>query len=107
MFACAQICMAAPNVMIMESNRAMHRGWYGRFVTPNSDIRGGYLHAPEEPGIGTTLRPEVRDRGDATVVVSDQPREPWLTSRRRYTFPPPEIQAEIEAARRARRGGHG
>jgi hypothetical protein len=93
--------------MIMESNRAMHRGWYGRFVTPNSDIRGGYLHAPEEPGIGTTLRPEVRDRGDATVVVSDQPREPWLTSRRRYTFPPPEIQAEIEAARRARRGGHG
>lgn len=107
MFACAQICMAAPNVMIMESNRAMHRGWYERFVTPNADIRDGYLHAPEEPGIGTTLRPEVRERSDATVVVSDQAREPWLTSRRRYTFPPPDIQAEIEAARRARRGGHG
>lgn len=105
MFACAQICMACPNIMIMESNRAMHRGWYGRFVTPNADIKDGFMYAPQEPGIGTRLRPEVRDRSDAVVQVSDEAREPWLTSRRRYTFPPPDIQAEVEARRRARRGG--
>ena len=105
MFACAQICMASPNVMIMESNRAMHRGWYGRFVTPNIEIGDGFLYAPEAPGIGTKLRPEVRDRPDAIVAVSDAPKEPWLTSRRRYTFPPPDIQADIEARRKARRGG--
>ncbi|MBI4306567.1 MAG: mandelate racemase/muconate lactonizing enzyme family protein [Chloroflexi bacterium] len=105
MFACAQICVAAPNVMVMESNRAMHRGWYGRFVRPNSVIKDGYLLAPEGPGIGTRLRPEVRDRSDAVVAVSDQARESWLTSRRRYTYPPPDIQEQIEAKRRARRGG--
>ncbi|MBI4220021.1 MAG: mandelate racemase/muconate lactonizing enzyme family protein, partial [Chloroflexi bacterium] len=105
MFACAQVCMASPNVIIMESNRAMHRGWYGRFVKPNADIRDGFMYAPQEPGVGTRLRPEVRDRPDAVVQVSDQPREPWLTSRRRYTFPPPDIQAEGEARRKARRGG--
>lgn len=105
MFACAQICMAVPGVMIMESNRAMTRGWYGRFVEPNIDIRDGFLHAPEGPGIGTRLRSEVRDRPDAVVQVSDQPREPWLWSMKRYTYPPPEIRAEIESDRKRRRGG--
>lgn len=74
-FACAQICMCAPNAMIMEHVRPFYRGWYGQFVDPNLDIRDGFLHAPQRPGIGTRLRPEVRERPDAIVQVSDTPGE--------------------------------
>ena len=88
----------------MEFSRAEHRGWYGDFVTPNIDIRDGYMHAPEGPGIGTRLRPEIRDRPDATVRVSDEPGEFWLTSRARYTYPPPDVQEMLDSRRG--RGGH-
>jgi len=97
MFACAHICMSAPNAMIMEFSRAEHRGWYGTFISPNVEVRDGHLHAPQAPGIGAVLRPEVRDRADATVRVSDEPGEFWLTSRRRYTYPPRDIQAMLDA----------
>jgi galactonate dehydratase len=96
MFACAQICMSVPNTMIMEYNRAMARGWYSRFVTPDVPVRDGFLHAPQEPGVGCSLRPEVRDRPDAVIRTSDEAREPWLTSRKRYTYPPPDIQQMLD-----------
>jgi L-alanine-DL-glutamate epimerase-like enolase superfamily enzyme len=97
MLACAHICMATPNVMIMEYNRAMHRGWYGDFIEPNFVVEDGFLMAPTEPGLGAKLQSSVRDRTDATVRVSNERREPWLTSRERYTYPPKEIQEEFES----------
>ncbi len=96
MLACAQICMSVPNVMLMEYNRAMHRGWYGDFIEPNFVVKDGFLVAPEEPGIGARLKADVRERSDSTVRVSDEAREPWLFSRERYTYPPPEMQEEFE-----------
>lgn len=96
MLACAQICMATPNVMIMEYSRAMHRGWYGDFIEPNFVVKDGFLMAPTGPGIGAKLKADVHDRQDATVRVSDEAREPWLTSRERYTYPPKDIQEELE-----------
>ncbi len=96
MLACAQVCMATPNVMIMEYNRAMHRGWYGDFIQPNFVVKDGFLMAPTEPGIGAKLKGDVRERPDATVRVSDEARESWLTSRERYTYPPKDIQEEFE-----------
>ncbi len=92
MLACAQICMAVPNVMIMEYNRAMHRGWYGDFLHPNFVVKDGFLMAPTEPGIGARLKDGVRERSDATVRVSSEAREPWLFSRERYTYPPKDLQ---------------
>lgn len=77
-FACAQICMCSPNAMILEHVRSFHRDWYGRFVDPNLDIRDGFMHAPQRPGIGTRLRPEVRERPDAIVQVSDTPGESFI-----------------------------
>jgi L-alanine-DL-glutamate epimerase-like enolase superfamily enzyme len=71
-FACAHICMNAPNAMLMETTRDYYEGWYGKFVAPNLNIQNGYLLAPEGPGLGTKLHPEVRERKDATVVVSDK-----------------------------------
>ena len=38
-FACAQVCMSAPNVMLQEHVPAFHRGWYADFVEPNLEIR--------------------------------------------------------------------
>lgn len=96
MLACAHISMATPNVMIMEYNRAMHRGWYGNFIEPNFVVKDGFLMAPAEPGIGARLKSDVRDRPDATVRVSSESRESWLTSRERYTYPPKDVQAEFE-----------
>ncbi len=96
MLACAAICMAVPNVMIMEYNRALHRGWYGDFLYPNFVVKDGFLMAPEEPGIGARLKDDVRERPDAIVRVSSEARESWLDSRERYTYPPKDIQEEFE-----------
>jgi L-alanine-DL-glutamate epimerase-like enolase superfamily enzyme len=105
MFAAAHLCMSQTNVMIMEYNRAMHRGWYGKFVDPNIVVQDGYLHAPDLPGIGTRLRPEVRNRRDATVQVSSEPREWWLDSRKRYVYPPADVQEEFDLTRAKVNGG--
>ena len=106
-FACAQICMSAPNAMIMEHVRDYFYGWYGDFVDPNVPIEHGWLHAPQNPGIGTRLRPEVRDRRDATVRVSDEdvrlglPDEEWDGHGARS----PEMEAEVAEIREWRRPG--
>ncbi len=74
-FACAHICMNAPNAFIMETVRAFYGkgGWYDKIVEPNIRVVDGYLLAPEGPGLGTRLKPSVRERRDATVEVTDAP----------------------------------
>ena len=74
-FACAHICMNAPNAWVMETVRAFYGpgGWYDRFIEPNIVVVDGHLLAPEGPGLGTRLKPDVRDRSDATVEVTDEP----------------------------------
>ncbi|GAG42699.1 unnamed protein product, partial [marine sediment metagenome] len=71
-FACAHICMNAPNAYIMETVRSYYRGWYDRFVEPNIVVKDGHLLAPEGPGLGTRLKADVRERPDALVEVSDE-----------------------------------
>ena len=102
-FACAQICMSAPNAMIQEHVRQFHRGWYGRFVDPNLDIRDGYLYAPQRPGIGTRLRPEARERADAIVVVSDEARDSPIDGWHPDSVSA-RMQAELDEMHRFRRG---
>ena len=72
-FACAQVCISSPNAMVQEHVPSFYKGWYNDFVDPNLDIRDGYLHAPQRPGVGTRLRDGVRERSDATVRVSNEP----------------------------------
>ena len=71
-FACAQICMSSPNAMIMEHVRPYFLGWYSDFVDPNLPIEHGWLAAPQETGIGTRLKPEVKERKDAVIRVTDE-----------------------------------
>ena len=74
-FACAQICMNSPNVMIMEHVRPYFQGWYGDFVDPNLPIENGWLAAPERPGVGTRLRPDVFERPDVSTRITDERAE--------------------------------
>ena len=71
-FACAHICMNSPNAMIMEHVRPYLYGWYGDFVDPLPPIEHGWLSAPQNPGIGTRLRPEVLERSDCETRVTDE-----------------------------------
>jgi hypothetical protein len=64
--------MNSPNAMIMEHVRPYLYGWYTDFVDPLPPIEHGWLHAPQNPGIGTRLRPEVFERPDVELRVSDE-----------------------------------
>ncbi len=77
-FACAHICMNAPNAWLMETCRAFYGkgGWYADVVEPNIRVVDGQLLAPEGPGLGTRLRDDVFDRADVTVESSDKPGPP-------------------------------
>lgn len=77
-FACAHICMNAPNAWLMETCRAFYGdgGWYSDILDRNIKVVDGQLLAPEGPGLGTNLKPEVFDRSDITVESSDQPGSP-------------------------------
>ena len=74
-FACAHICMNAPNAFIMETVRAFYSkgGFYDKLVEPNIKVVDGHLLAPEGPGLGTRLKKSVRGRSDATIEVTDEP----------------------------------
>ncbi len=74
-FACAHICMNAPNAFIMETVRAFYGkgGWYDRIVEPNIQVVDGHLLAPEGPGLGTRLTKQVREMPGARIEVTDQP----------------------------------
>jgi galactonate dehydratase len=98
-FACAQICMSAANAMMQEHVPSFYKGWYGEIVDPNLEIRDGYLHAPQRPGIGTRLRPDLRDRPDAIVQVSDQPGEAFIDAWGDAPARSPELQAEVDRLR--------
>ena len=99
MQACAHICMATPNVMIMEYNRAMHRGWYGDFIEPNFVVEYGYLLAPTEPGLGVRLKAGVKEGQGAIVRMSNERAESWLNASQRYTYPPLDMQEAFERER--------
>ncbi|HUX85967.1 MAG TPA: mandelate racemase/muconate lactonizing enzyme family protein [Chloroflexota bacterium] len=104
-FACAQICISSPNAMMQEHVPAFYKGWYNDIVDPNLDIRDGYLHAPERPGVGTRLKAGLRDRPDAIVRVSDQPDESpidhWEDAPN-STLRSPRMRAELERLRTER-----
>jgi galactonate dehydratase len=74
-FACAHICVSSANAMMQEHVPTFFKGWYNDIVDPNLDIRDGYLHAPQNPGVGTRLKASVRERSDAIIRVSDEARE--------------------------------
>jgi galactonate dehydratase len=64
------LSMHLPNAIRQESVRAFRCGWYGEIVTALPLVEQGMVSAPEGPGLGTALRPEVFERADARLRTS-------------------------------------
>ena len=65
--ASVHMTMHAPNVFIQEMVRAFYYGWYQDLVTELPPITNGRITAPDGPGLGTALNPDVLARADATI----------------------------------------
>jgi L-alanine-DL-glutamate epimerase-like enolase superfamily enzyme len=63
--ASVHMALAAPNVFIQEIVRAFYYGWYGGLVTALPPLENGQIRAPEGPGLGTRLNPDLPRRADA------------------------------------------
>jgi L-alanine-DL-glutamate epimerase-like enolase superfamily enzyme len=70
--AAVHLSLAAPNVLVQESVRAFHSGWYRELVTQVPAIENGYVLPPQGPGLGTELAPGIAQRSDASVTVSGE-----------------------------------
>ena len=68
--ASVHLSLNATNAVIQEMVRASYYGWYKELVTELPPVVNGMIRAPEGPGLGTELRPDVPKRKDATVRVS-------------------------------------
>ena len=108
-FACAQICISSINAMIQEFVPPYHEGWYGDFVDPNLDIVDGFLNAPQNPGIGTRLKPEVKNRKDVHLKISstakENPIDDWETVDflgKKSTFRSNSMEEELKILRKER-----
>ena len=70
--AAVHLSLSAPNVLVQESVRAFHSGWYEELVTQTPVIEDGYILPPHGEGLGTQLKDGIRERKDATVTLSGQ-----------------------------------
>lgn len=68
--ACVHLATAAPNTLLQETVRAGYLDWYHELVEGGAIVQGGQVRAPEEPGLGIRLRPELDDRPGTTRRVS-------------------------------------
>lgn len=71
LFAGVHLAINATNAIYQESVRAYLRVNYPELVTEVVTVEAGDILAPTQPGLGTTLLPDVRSRADASVVTSD------------------------------------
>jgi galactonate dehydratase len=71
LWSAAHLMLHIPNAMIMETVRSYYQGWYNDIVTDQIPISDGMLSLAGKPGLGTALRPELFNRPDAHIEVSD------------------------------------
>ncbi len=68
LYVCAtHVCTAVPNFLIMESNYWKYTHQFPYFVTNAPVPVNGSVAAPELPGIGAGIKPELFSSGDAIV----------------------------------------
>lgn len=65
--ASTHIALHARNCFIQEMVRAFYYGWYGELVTQLPPVEKGRIRAPEGPGLGLELIPDITRRPDAQV----------------------------------------
>jgi len=62
-----------PNALIMETVRGYLDGWYQDVITGGVEVTDGVLTLSGAPGLGTALRPDLRERPGVRIEVSDNP----------------------------------
>ena len=65
--ASTHIALHARNCFVQEMVRAFYYGWYGELVTQLPPVERGRIKAPEGPGLGLELLPDITKRPDARV----------------------------------------
>jgi galactonate dehydratase len=65
--ASVHLSLNAPNALIQEMVRAFYYGWYQDLVTALPPVKNGMIRAPEGPGLGLKLLPDVPKRKDARL----------------------------------------
>jgi galactonate dehydratase len=65
--AAVHLSLNATNTLVQEVVRAFYHDWYGEIVTELPPLKNGFITAPEGPGLGTKLRPGLKERPDAAV----------------------------------------
>lgn len=65
--ASTHLSLHAPNGLIQETVRAFTTGWYRELTTRLPPIEKGFIRAPDGPGLGVELLPDLADRPDAMV----------------------------------------
>ncbi len=68
--ASTHLSLNAPNALVQESVRAFYTGWYRELVTVLPTFENGMVSLPATPGLGTELKPELRSRPDAHIMLS-------------------------------------
>lgn len=69
--ACTHLSCSAPNAVAQEFVRAAYFGWYRSLVTELPQVDNGSIAPPPGPGLGTALRPDLRDRPDVVIRTSE------------------------------------
>lgn len=69
--ASVHLSINAPNALIQEMVRAFYFGWYDELVTNLPRIENGFLYPPDGPGLGIDLLPDLPQRKDAHVRVTE------------------------------------
>ncbi len=65
--ASTHMALHAPNMFIQEMVRAFYYGWYGDLATNLPPVENGFIRAPEGPGLGIKLNPDILKRPDARI----------------------------------------
>jgi L-alanine-DL-glutamate epimerase-like enolase superfamily enzyme len=65
--ASTHLSLHAPNGLIQETVRAFTTGWYRELTTQLPPIEKGFMRAPDGPGLGVELLPDLAERPDAMV----------------------------------------
>jgi L-alanine-DL-glutamate epimerase-like enolase superfamily enzyme len=69
--ASVHLSLNCPNALVQEIVRAFYHDWYAEIVTDLPPLKQGSITASESPGLGTKLRPGLRERPDAVVRRSE------------------------------------
>ncbi len=68
--ASVHLATASPNTLVQEVVRAAYHGWYQELVEGLPVLADGFIAPRDAPGLGVTLRADLRNRVDAHLGVS-------------------------------------